>query len=68
MDRMKAISEKMCSINSEPVFIMVFKGNAKEHFKVRNDVTELYYENVAIAIPEATDNALKNSILADLKD
>lgn len=25
MDRMKVI-EKMCSINSEPVFIMVFKG------------------------------------------
>ena len=28
MDKMKMISEKICSINSEPVFIMVFKGNA----------------------------------------
>jgi hypothetical protein len=28
MDKMKMISETICSTNSEPVFIMVFKGNA----------------------------------------
>ena len=49
-------------------FYYGFKGNAKEYFKVRNHATELYYGNVAIAIPEATDNALKDSILADLED